>query len=139
MEGKCLGYKKSGLALAAAAVILAGIFFYAGAKYEKRKLTSLGLLGCAQEEVDENALYLKGTLVAKNENGFTLKLADGTQKEILFSDETTFGAKKNGVVEDFLVGQLLVVNGKTNPDGSLTIENIKISKKSPKIDSPETK
>ncbi len=44
LEGKCCGYNKKTLAIIALVVLVAGVMFYAGAKYEKRKLTSLGLL-----------------------------------------------------------------------------------------------
>ncbi|MFZ2187960.1 MAG: hypothetical protein WAV73_00145 [Candidatus Moraniibacteriota bacterium] len=44
LEGQILGYNKRMLALFALVIFVAGTMFYAGAKYEKRKLDSLGLL-----------------------------------------------------------------------------------------------
>lgn len=43
-EGKILGYNKKTVVTVIIAIILAGIIFYAGAEYEKNKLTSHGLL-----------------------------------------------------------------------------------------------
>ena len=44
LEGKIYGYSKKTLAIIVLVLLVAGVMFYAGAKYEKRKLTSLGLL-----------------------------------------------------------------------------------------------
>ncbi|MEI6588028.1 MAG: hypothetical protein WCO05_03715 [Candidatus Moraniibacteriota bacterium] len=44
LEGTILGYNKKMLAFFALVIFVAGAMFYAGAKYEKRKLSSLGLL-----------------------------------------------------------------------------------------------
>jgi hypothetical protein len=44
LEGKIYGYEKKILATIALVVFVAGAMFYAGAKYEKRKLSNLGLL-----------------------------------------------------------------------------------------------
>ncbi len=44
LEGTILGYNKKMLAIFALVIFVAGTMFYAGAKYEKRKLSSLGLL-----------------------------------------------------------------------------------------------
>lgn len=43
-EGKILGYNKKTVVTVIVAIILAGIIFYAGAEYEKNKLSSHGLL-----------------------------------------------------------------------------------------------
>jgi hypothetical protein len=43
-EGKVLGYNKKILAMIVALVIVAGGAFYIGSKYEKNKLSKLGLL-----------------------------------------------------------------------------------------------
>ncbi|MFA5961289.1 MAG: hypothetical protein WC848_01230 [Parcubacteria group bacterium] len=44
LEGKVYGYEKKVLAVIVLVVFVAGAMFYAGAKYEKRKLDKLGLL-----------------------------------------------------------------------------------------------
>lgn len=44
MKEKRVGYSKRNVLIAIGCVIAAGIIFYAGAKYEKHKLTSLGLI-----------------------------------------------------------------------------------------------
>ncbi len=40
LEGKFLGYKKTILALSALLIVVDGVMFYVGAKYEKSKLIS---------------------------------------------------------------------------------------------------
>lgn len=44
LEGEVCGYRKKTLAAFIILLLVSGIMFYAGAKYEKRKLASLGLL-----------------------------------------------------------------------------------------------
>ncbi|MCX6761241.1 MAG: hypothetical protein NTY33_00105 [Candidatus Moranbacteria bacterium] len=57
LEGKVYGYSKKTLALIVLVVLVGGVMFYAGAKYEKRKLTSMGLLKATatkKKAVDKN-------------------------------------------------------------------------------------
>jgi hypothetical protein len=49
LEGKVCSYNKRTLATIVLVVFVAGVMFYAGAKYEKRKLSSLGLLKSSSE------------------------------------------------------------------------------------------
>ncbi|MFZ2193359.1 MAG: hypothetical protein WAV31_03885 [Candidatus Moraniibacteriota bacterium] len=46
LEGKVCGYSKRMLAVIILLIFVSGIMFYAGAKYEKRKLLSLGFAKC---------------------------------------------------------------------------------------------
>jgi hypothetical protein len=128
LEGNIVGYNKKILIITFSFLIVAGIFFYAGAKYEKYKLMSLGLL-----IENEGELSIKGFLTEKNDNGIILKMEDGDLREISYNNTLTFGVKKDGTKDDLLVGQLLVVTGENNPDGKFVAENIRRSKKSPKI------
>ena len=54
-DGMVLGYKKKTLAMVAIVVLVVGAAFYAGAKYEKAKLSRLGLLSgsAKQSQVSE--------------------------------------------------------------------------------------
>ena len=60
LEGELYGYKKKTLAIVATIILVAGVMFYAGAKYEKKKLTALGILKC------KNAQQSTKTKKAKN-------------------------------------------------------------------------
>lgn len=131
LKGKIIGYDKKILVVAGLLLIIAGIFFYAGAKYEKHKLSALGLL-VDKSEVKKDGISLRGFLTEKDDESVTIKLIDGTSKIIPFSAATTFGANENGQLEDLLIGQLLVIAGKNSPDGTFVAENIRKSKKSPK-------
>ena len=46
LEGKVCGYSKRMLVVIILLIFVSGIMFYAGAKYEKRKLLSLGFAKC---------------------------------------------------------------------------------------------
>lgn len=46
LEGAICGYNKKTLVVVTLLILVAGIMFYAGAKYEKKKLLSLGFSKC---------------------------------------------------------------------------------------------
>lgn len=48
-EGKVLGYNKKIITMVILLVVVAGVMFYAGAQYEKKKLGSMGLLKSASQ------------------------------------------------------------------------------------------
>lgn len=61
LEGKIAGYNKKTVVIALVAIILAGVFFYAGAKYEKNKLISLKLMKNNAKDVCTPAVSKKTT------------------------------------------------------------------------------
>lgn len=134
LKGKVIGYDKKILVLTGSLLIVAGVFFYAGAKYEKHKLSALGLL---IEKNKKDEISMKGFLIAKDEKSFTIKMADSSEKIVPLAG-SSFGNNGNGVSEDFFVGHLLIITGKNNSDGTFVTENIRKSKKSPKVIAPET-
>ena len=48
-EGKVLGYNKKTITVVVLLIVVAGVMFYAGAQYEKKKLGSMGLLKSAAQ------------------------------------------------------------------------------------------
>lgn len=67
-----------------------------------------------------------GEVISKDEQGVTLKLRDGGSKIVFIGDGTTVTKTASGTPADISVGAQVMIIGKTNPDGSLTAENVQI-------------
>lgn len=116
--------------------------FYGGMIYQKKKTTNnfsergMGVKqGDGQQRgqragmmggKNQNGEFSDGEIISKDDKSVTLKTRDGGSKIIYFSTETKIGKTTEGSISDLVVGQQLMVNGKTNSDGSLTANNIQI-------------
>ncbi len=146
-EGKFLGYRKKRLLAIIAFVLLAGIVFYAGAKYEKRKLSNLGLLKSGNDVSLLNTKTkqssptvnngsagdtLKGDISAKDSSSITIKTSDGNSQTVSISPETKIGKSGTGIIDSLTIGESVVINGQKNTDGSFSAQTIQknIGKKS---------
>jgi len=133
------------------AVIAGGGMFYAGMQYEKSSLSSQGLLRDRNSQFGggnrqpgqggparqfggvrgggpngEGGDFAAGEILSKDDKSINIKSRDGSTKIVYFSDSTTVGKSVNGSASDLNTGEQVVVNGKNNPDGSLSAQNIQI-------------
>ena len=132
LEGKIAGYEKKTLLVTAFIIIVALGAFYAGAKYEKHKLSALGLLVNKSANKKPVANSIKGVVTSKDDTSVTIKMVDGTTKNIPFSGSLTFGKDGVGSAADISTGELIIITGENNADGIFVPTNIRISKNSPK-------
>lgn len=133
LEGKIMGYEKKTLVIAAIIIIGAAAVFYAGAKYEKHKLSALGLLtskSAAKKAAAGNSL--KGIVTAIDAKSVTIKMTDGTTKNVPFTSSMTFGKNGTDSASVITVGEAVVIAGENNPDGTFAASNVRASKKNPK-------
>lgn len=135
-----MGYKKKTLVIVAAVVIVAGGVFYVGAKYEKAKLSRLGLLnnGPAASEMkkskktktaDEVAVasapeMFTGKVTAKNATTLTLKMSDGTLQTVALAPTTTVSKTGTTALASLFVGQNVAVKAMKNADGTFAAEDV---------------
>lgn len=137
LEGEILGYNKKMVVGIALFVLLFGIAFYVGAKYEKSKLTRLGLLKnkgeiCVAPEKKVKITptetlteeSFSGKIVAKTASSITLKQASGENVTIVLAPTTTFGKTETGKLADLMVGQQVTASATKSADGTVTIKNI---------------
>ena len=121
--------------IATIAVIIFGAgMFFAGTRWEAKKLTTQFEKDKAalqenqrpQNPNQSNPSVAVGEITAKDDVSFMVKLQDGSEKKIIFSDETT--VRKTEVVKalDLNVGQLVTVSGKSNEDGTLQAQNVSV-------------
>lgn len=133
------------LAVISTAIIAGGAAFYGGIKYGKggmpdfRSLTpeqrqqrfqQLGIQGIGGtggrfgNSTGNN--FAVGEIISKDDKSITLKLRDGGSKIVFFSDSTEISKFADGDKNDLQVGKNILVNGKTNSDGSLTAQTIQL-------------
>lgn len=114
-------------------VLVAVGFFYGGMQYKSSKTPTRGQFvgglpqgGMARADNKNNASFVNGEILSKDNQSITVKLNNGGSKTVLFSTSTTIGKMATGTAEDLSVGTLVMVTGKSTTDGSLTAETIQI-------------
>ena len=130
-KGDCLvcGYNKKYLIATILMLIVAGAFFYAGAVYEKNKLGRFGILKNDNDvcfvPVNKTTEVLTGEISLINKYKITVKNADGSVTEVLISPETNIG-KKNETLDNFAVGNKVVVRGFRDAEGKILAHSIRM-------------
>ena len=123
------GYNKKYLIATILMLIVAGAFFYAGAMYEKNKLGRFGILKNDNDvcfiPVNKTTEVLTGEILLIDKYKITVKNADGSATEVLISPETNIG-KKNETLDNFAVGNKVVVRGFRDAEGKILAHSIRM-------------
>lgn len=86
----------------------------------------------------QNAMsFVNGELISKDETSMTLKLQDGGSKLVYFSTSTQVMKSSEGTINDLVVGQNLMINGKSNQDGSVTAQTVQMRPEMPELPMPQ--
>ncbi len=126
-------------------VMVLGMSFYAGIKYSQISRSFPGFSGrnfSATDRVnvgdnlgrfDKGSVargslggMIGGEIISKDETGLTVKSREGGSRIIFISEKTTIMKVSTSTKEELVNGLQVSVFGKTNPDGSITAENIQI-------------
>jgi hypothetical protein len=141
--------KKNVIIAIIAISVIGGGMFYAGMEYGNKKNSSQKMFregnnnnkdgfsnGNKQgqgnfqrmggERNGANGNFISGEIISKDEKSITIKNRNGGSAIVYFSDSTHIGKSESGSLSDLNVGGEVMINGKSNPDGSLSAENIQI-------------
>ena len=126
MKCTLCGYNKKTLVIVIALLLVASSAFYVGAKYEKNKLSRLGLLKNAQNEDTCKAKDLvTGEITAITENAISIKTSDGNIQNVSISVLMKTGKKSAPELAGLAIGQQVTVKGVKNVDGSFSAQSVK--------------
>lgn len=115
-----------------------GIGFFAGVTYNQNKTLKERQIRIQQFDGNSGQTgqrgarsfgggnFMTGEIITRDDKSLTLKLRDGSSKIIFLSESTEVGAFVKKEIKDLQVGQIVNLNGKLNPDGSLTALLIQI-------------
>lgn len=67
-----------------------------------------------------------GDVISKDDKSFTVKLRDGGTRIVFFSPTTQTMKSVDTTATDVQVGTTVIVNGTSNPDGSVTAQTVQI-------------
>jgi hypothetical protein len=141
MKEKIIKNKKAVCIIIAAAMILVYVSYSAG--YQKGKKITFsqgpgsGFSG-ANSMRNRGAGIINGDVTSKDETSMTVRGRDGSSKIVLYSGTTQIMKSTTGTSSDVAVGTQVMIQGKTNSDGSITAQSIQIRPEMPKITQPST-
>ena len=73
-----------------------------------------------------------GSVLSKDDTSITVQGRDGSSKIVLYSPSTQIMKSTEGTIADVVAGSQVIVNGKSNADGSVTASTIQIRPNMPK-------
>lgn len=73
--------------------------------------------------------FVTGEILSKDDKSLTIKTTDGGSTIVYFSPTVVVRKAETGSLSDLATGQQVVVNGKSNSDGSLSADTVQITPK----------
>jgi hypothetical protein len=107
-------------------LIVAGGAFYVGAKYEKSKLSKLGLINDCKSIAASKIIELSGEIVSRTDNSITIKASDGSTQNISLTASTRMSKKNKTTVASLTVGQQITVKGMKDDAGVFSAQVIQL-------------
>ncbi|MEI6327028.1 MAG: hypothetical protein WCO78_02805 [Candidatus Roizmanbacteria bacterium] len=116
---------------AVVAVVVGGISFYGGTRYQSSIRGSqvsrfAGMGGVTGGRTMQNRPVL-GDVITLDSDSITVKLADGSTKIVNIAQSTTYTITTVGKKDEVVVGTKVSVIGQTNSDGSVTAQSVQIN------------
>jgi len=137
------------ISIAILIVVASAASFFVGTKYQQRKTVSqfsqrAGFNNASPQDMGRNAAdnsdnVIKnrgkiagfrqtiGEILSIDDKSFTVKLADGSSKIVLFADTTVINQSIEAAKTDLEVGSKVAINGDQNTDGSIIGRSIEIN------------
>ena len=119
-------------------IVGAGAFF-GGMKYQQSRTTNQfrqfaggagGRIGQGTRSGNgTNAGFrpVNGQILSVDNNSITVKMADGSSKIVILSDNTAISQSTEAAKTDLKVGDQVAVFGTTNSDGSVTAQTVQLN------------
>jgi hypothetical protein len=141
----------SKIILLVAVVVVGGVAFFGGMKYEQQTRASsltarfgdaagqfrgTGTDAGTNSQIRGNGNIASGQIISKTDSNITVKLPDGSSKIILLSNSTRISKEADGSIADLSVGTNITAAGTTNQDGSVTAQTIQIRRVMPSTPIP---
>lgn len=129
--------KNNIIILVVVALIVGAGAFFAGMQYQQKTQSVAGVSGKMQV-MGKNGMFqqrggapqgmtpVNGEIISQDDTSITVKLDDGSSKIIILSDKTTINKTSEGSTADLKTGEKVTAFGTTNPDGSITAQNVSL-------------
>jgi hypothetical protein len=118
-------------------LVVAGISFYGGVKYDSSKNSASqlanragfgqngGTRGGARGGVNAGG-FVSGQILSMDSTTMTVKLNGGGSKIVFYSPATTVAKTVNGAITDVTTGSQVTVIGTPNSDGSINATSVQL-------------
>ncbi len=114
-------------------IVVGGGAFYGGMFYKTSQLSAqrAEFTGIRNRAGGDNrstagAGFISGDIVFKDDQSLTIKMRDGSSRIIFYSDSTEVSKFAKGDLIDLVLGKTVMINGKTNSDGSVIAQSIQL-------------
>ncbi len=137
------------VSIVATSILVGGGSFYGGMKYQESRIGGArgGIQNLGNPSSEERGArrqqfqgigarngragnsmgnIFSGEIISKDDTSITMKLLDGGSKLIFYSDTTVVSKSVDGTKNDLEIGKTVLINGKTNQDGSVTAQSIQL-------------
>jgi len=138
--------KKNQYILILAALLIGGVSFFAGTRYQSskggsnlaesaiEKSTTQGQRGQQVGQTNnkmgqtnpQGGGVINGEITSKDGQSLTVKMSDGSTKIVIVAESTSYKKSTDAVATDLTVGENVTVIGTTNTDGSVTAKTVTI-------------
>jgi len=109
-------------------IVIAGGAFFGGIQYQKSQIGSFagGQSGAFRQRMGQTAAFrpVRGNILSIDSNTMTVKLQDGSAKIVILSGSTTYMKEAPSAVGDLKAGDMVMVTGTSNSDGSVTAQSV---------------
>lgn len=118
------------------AILFGGASFFGGMKYSESQRNNRangarqfqnGAFPSGRGVRGGNGGPVTGEIVSSDDKSITVKIQDGSSKIVILSETTTYNKTSEGSKTDLAVGARVGVFGMTNPDGSVTAQNVQLN------------
>ncbi len=129
---------KNLLVAAGLAVIVGGLAFFGGMKFQESRVATtgnrmgqfqrfgqMGASGMGQMRFGGGGVI--GEILSMDDKSMTVKLDDGSSKIVLLPDNTIVSKTDTGAKSDLKTGVRVGVFGTSNSDGTVTAQNVQLN------------